>query len=72
MMAAAVRYMCYCAANGADSDDALWLENAPMATPKKPTLLICVKVNAPVLMGAPSGGFFGVMCQLTGGLICTA
>ncbi len=40
--------------------------------PKKPILLICVKVNAPVLMDVPSGGFFGVMCQLTGGLICMA
>ena len=34
MMAVVVRYMCYCAANGADSNDALWLENAQMATPK--------------------------------------
>ena len=40
--------------------------------PKKPILLICVRVNAPVLMDVPSGGFFGVMCQLTGGLICMA
>ena len=46
---------------------------APSSAPaKKPTLLICVKVNAPVLMDVPSGGFFGVMCQLTGGLICMA
>ena len=36
MMAAVVRYMCYCAASGADSDDTLWLENARMATPVKP------------------------------------
>ena len=36
MMVAAVRYMCCCAASGADSDDTLWLENARMATPEKP------------------------------------
>jgi hypothetical protein len=40
--------------------------------PEKPILLICVRVNAPALMDVPSGGFFGVMCQLTGGLICMA
>ena len=40
--------------------------------PKKPIRLICVKANGPVLMDVPSGGFFGVMCRLTGGLICMA
>jgi len=35
MTVAVARFMCCCAANGAVSNDALWIENARMATTEK-------------------------------------